>query len=115
LPYTALYGYVDMGMTSQNFPLATAQDYVDEWQTIGVAGILGDHAGYEYGVDRVRQNSLIDYTHGQSLTVFINAWQASDLFSDTPITTHLQAGDWYLAESHPLTDGTFADLDFWWG
>lgn len=111
---TAVYGYVDMGVTSQNLPLATAQDYVDEWQTMGVAGIFWAHAGYEYGVDRVRQNSLIDYTHGQSLTVFINAWQASDVFSDTPTTTHLQAGDWYLAESHPLTDGTFADLDFWW-
>lgn len=109
-----IYGYVDMGVSTQNLPITTAQQYVDEWAAMGVTGIFWDDAGYDYGVDRSRQNTLIDYTHAQGLKVFVNAWSPDDVFADDPEPTHLQAGDWYLAESHPVANGQFSDLDFWW-
>lgn len=109
-----IYGYIDMGVTTQNLPLATAQAYVDEWNAMGVNGIFWDDAGYDYGVDRARQNTLIDYTHSQGLKVFINAWNPDDVFADDPDPTHLHADDWYLAESHPTSNGQFAELDVWW-
>ena len=49
-----VYGYVDMGVSTQNLPLATAQQYVDEWRAMGVTGIFWDDAGADMGVDRVR-------------------------------------------------------------
>jgi hypothetical protein len=99
-----VYGYVDLGVSTQNLPITTAQQYVEEWAAMGVTGIFWDDAGYDYGVDRSRQNTLIDYTHAQGLKVFINAWSPDDVFADDPDPTHLQAGDWYLAESHPVAN-----------
>ncbi len=109
-----VYGYVDMGVSTENLPVATAEQYVDEWKAMGVTGIFWDDAGYDFGVDRARQNALIDYTHAQGLRVFINAWHPEDVFEPDPDPTHLTAGDLYLAESHPVDDGRFADLDLWW-
>lgn len=110
-----VYGYVDMGVTTQNLSIATAEQYVDEWAAMGVTGIFWDDAGYDYGVTRARQKTLIDYTHAQGLKAFANAWVPADIFAtDTGVPTPLQASDWYLAESHPVSDGQFADLAFWW-
>ena len=105
-----VYGYVDMGAR----PITTTKQYVVNWKKKGVTGIFWDNAGYDYGVDRSRQNTLIDYTHSQGLKVFVNAWNPNDVFADDPDPTHLQAGDWYLAESHPVANGHFSDLNDWW-
>lgn len=111
---TEVYGYVDMGVTTQNLSIATAQQYVDEWDALGVTGIFWDDAGYDYGVDRPRQVALIDYTHAQGLTAFVNAWVPDDIFAFDGVATPLQAGDWYLAESSPVADGILVALGDWW-
>ncbi len=111
---TEVYGYVDMGVSTQNLPLATAQQYVDAWDALGVTGIFWDDAGYDYGVDRGRQAAFIGYTHGVGLKAFVNAWDPDDIFAFDGVATPLQAGDWYLAESSPVADGDFADLAAWW-
>jgi murein DD-endopeptidase MepM/ murein hydrolase activator NlpD len=111
---TEVYGYVDMGVTTQNLSIATAQQYVDEWDAIGVTGIFWDDAGYDYGVDRPRQVTLIGHTHAQGLKAFVNAWNPDDVFAFDGVPTPLQAGDWYLSESSPVADGNLVDLAFWW-
>jgi hypothetical protein len=108
-----VYGYVDMGVTTQNLSLETAQQYVDEWAAMGVTGIFWDDAGYDYGVDRQRQNALIDYTHAKGLKVFINAWNPDDVFADDPDMTHLNHGDSYLAESWLIGADNYQDLQHW--
>lgn len=111
---TAVYGYIDMGVTTQNLSIATAQQYVDEWDALGVTGIFWDDAGYDYGVDRPRQVALVDYTHAQGLKAFVNAWVPDDIFAFDGVATPLQAGDWYLAESSPVANGTLVALGDWW-
>jgi len=111
---TEVYGYVDMGVTTQNLSIATAQQYVDEWDALGVTGIFWDDAGYDYGVDRARQVALIDYTHGQGLKAFVNAWVPDDIFAFDGVATPLQAGDWYLAESSSVANGALVALGPWW-
>ena len=70
-----------MGVTTQNLPLATARQYVDKWRALGVTGIFWDDVGTDMGVDRARQNTLIDYTHTQGLVAFVNAWNPADVFA----------------------------------
>lgn len=54
--------------------------------------------------------------HNKGVKVFINAWEPDDVFADDPpgVLTPLRAGDWYLAESHPVSAGQGLDLNFWW-
>jgi len=110
-----VYGYIDMGVSTQNLSLATAQQYVDEWDALGVTGIFWDDVGFDYLVDRSRQVTLVSYTHAQGLTAFVNAWVPDDIFATVEgVPTPLAANDWYLAESHPVADGQLVDLAFWW-
>lgn len=111
---TEVYGYVDMGVSTQNLSIATAQQFVDEWDAIGVTGIFWDDAGYDYGVDRPRQVTLIDYTHAQGLKAFVNAWVPDDIFAFDGVATPMQADDWYLAESSPVANATLVALGDWW-
>lgn len=107
-----VYGYVDLGITTQNFDLPTIAMSVDAWKAIpGVTGIFYDNAGQDFGVTRPRLISAVDYVHSQDLVAFINAWQPDDVLSGA---TPLRAGDWYLAESHPVSGGQCSNLDFWW-
>lgn len=110
---TEVYGYVDMGINTQNLSIATAAQYVDEWAALGVNGIFWDDAGYDHGVDRSRQDQLIDVTHGRRLRVFINAWNPDDVFADDPAPTHLATGDLYLAESWLVGNDQYQDLAQW--
>ncbi len=113
---TEVYGYIDLGVTTQNLDLATINSYVDEWAAMGVSGIFFDDAGQDFGVDRARLRSAVEYVHSAGLKVFVNAWDPADVLAEDPpgTPTPLQAGDWYLAESHPVWNGQFSDLDSWW-
>ncbi|MFQ5857204.1 MAG: cellulase family glycosylhydrolase [Anaerolineae bacterium] len=111
-----VYSYVDLGVTTQNLDMITLQTYVDEWAAMGVAGIFFDDAGHDYGVDRARLTAAVGYVHSLGLKVFVNAWNPDDVLADDPpgVLTPLGAGDWYLAESHPIADSQFTDLGSWW-
>ncbi len=101
-----VYGYIDMGVSTQNLPLVTAQQYVDEWLAMGVTGIFWDDAGYDFGVSRDRRLALIDYTHAQGLRVFINAWTPSHVLAGD---THLGPDDIFLSECRLVcTDSSLA-------
>jgi uncharacterized repeat protein (TIGR01451 family) len=113
---TEVYGYCDLGVTTQNLPIETIRSCVDEWAEMGVAGIFLDDAGRDFGVDRDRLCDAVNYVHDKGLSVFVNAWNPDDVFADDPpgTPTCLREGDWYLAESHPVSNGQCGALDFWW-
>lgn len=115
---STVFGYVDLGVTTQNLDEPTLRDYVTKWQSIGAEGIFFDDAGYDYGVTRARQNAVVDHAHELGLAVFMNAWNIDDVLSerdeaDRPAPTRLGPGDWYLAESWLVAAGAYQPLDAW--
>lgn len=113
-----VFGYIDLGVTTQNLLLADMERYVDEWRTLGASGIFLDDAGYDYGVTRARQDEIIDYVHGQGMSVFINAWNIDDALADVdeaghPSPSRLGPGDIYLAESWLVAGGAYQSIQPW--
>jgi uncharacterized repeat protein (TIGR01451 family) len=103
---TDVYGYVDMALE-----VAEVITYVDLWEPISVTGIFLDRAGRDFGVTITDFITVVDYIHSLDLLAFANAWDPDDVF--TP-TTPLLPGDWYLAESHPVSGDLCTNLDAWW-
>ena len=111
-----VYGYVDLGVTTQNLPLPIIKQYIDEWKEMGIDGIFLDNAGTDYGVPRERLCDVVEYIHSIGLFAFVNAWDPDDVLADDPpgTPTCLGEGDLYLAESHPVACDQCGGLDFWW-
>ena len=113
-----VFGYVDLGVSTQNLTIAQMQGYVDEWRQMGASGIFFDDAGFDYKVTRARQNAMIDYVHAQGMPVFLNAWEIDDVLGDldengAPSPTRVRAGDWYLAESWLVGGGRYMSPPEW--
>ncbi|MCD6047255.1 MAG: Por secretion system C-terminal sorting protein [Gammaproteobacteria bacterium] len=95
-PNTKFYGYISLANPaivsgSSHTGLDALDDDVDDWRTVGVAGIFLDEFGYDYQVDgganyvsRERQNAAVDYIHSKNLPVIANAWIPSDVFDTLP-------------------------------
>lgn len=106
-PDTVLWGYIDVGVSTNNYSLAQLQTFVDQWLAIGAGGIFCDDFGYDYGVSRDRQNSIIDYIHSKGVGAILNAWTSSDVFGSavnatynpSGTATHANSSDVYLLES----------------
>ena len=113
-----VFGYVDLGVSTQNLSIDTIKQYVDEWRAMGASGIFFDDAGYDYGVTRARQNAAVDYVHLYGMKVFMNAWVMDDVLSDfdqtgSYVPSRVGAGDWYLAESWLISGGKYQSLSDW--
>lgn len=81
-PRARVYGYVSLGVTTANHTVLEMQEKVDDWQTLmGAEGMLLDEMGYEYSVDRTRQNTMIDYVHGKSMSGLLNVWNSDHVFT----------------------------------
>jgi hypothetical protein len=86
---TRSYGYIDLCVQNpvsslyrcRNWTLQQLKDRVDAWQAMGVAGIFLDQAGCDYVVSRQRQNDIVNYVHGKSLSAFINVWDQDHAFA----------------------------------
>jgi hypothetical protein len=80
---TTCWGYIDLGIIngSSNLSISTLQTQIDEWIAIGATGIFCDLVGYDYGVSRDRQNTIINYIHGKGVGAFLNVWNIDDLLS----------------------------------
>jgi hypothetical protein len=112
-----IYGYIDLGISTANLDLVAIETRVNNWAAMGATGIFYDNAGRDFGVSRTRLISAVDLAHNYSptLSVFVNAWNPDDVFADGPEgTVPLKKGDWYLAESHPVSGDLCLDLGFWW-
>lgn len=117
---TKFFGYIDLGVSTQNLSMAEIQQRMLDWAGMGVVGILLDDFGYDWGVTRDRQNAAVDFAHANSLRVIANGWVPADVFgagahANNPMgtPTHLNASDFYLFESHQIIEGAPMDPDFW--
>lgn len=115
-PIAVIFGYIDLGVTTQNLSLTQIQTKVDQWITAGATGIFFDDAGYDFQVSRARMNSAIDYVHGKNLPTMINAWISDDVFASTVnatynptgVATSLSVNDYYLLESWIVNTAAYA-------
>jgi hypothetical protein len=119
---TRAYGYLDLCVENpisnlyrcSNFSMTELKSRVDKWQAMGAGGIFLDQAGCDYVVLRARQNEIIDYIHGKSLSAFINVWNQDHAFAPgsipspypnhgdcnpSSLATKLGANDYTLLES----------------
>jgi len=100
-PHIKIFGYIDLVAFSKESP-TTQQAHCEDWQRMGVNGILFDDFGYDYGVTRDNQNQAISLAHRYQLSAIANAWRPDDvfgtLFGESP--TQLAPGDYYLFESY---------------
>ena len=108
-PNTVVWGYIDIGVNppASNHSLSSLQTQIDQWLAIGARGIFCDDYGYDFGVTRARQNSVLDYIHGKGVGAMMNAWNIADALSPAIVATynpsgaasHADARDVYLLES----------------
>ncbi|MCP4250765.1 MAG: hypothetical protein GY778_27320 [bacterium] len=117
---TMFFGYIDLGVTTNNHSLMEIQRRVDAWQGMGIEGIFLDDFGYDFDVTRVRQNAAVDYIHAAGLPVCANAWQPDDAFGDqvhpknpSGVPTSLGADDFYLSESYQVREGVIVEEATW--
>lgn len=112
---TRVYGYIDLGVSTQNLPLAEIAQRLDAWQATGADGVFLDDFGYDYLVTRARQNAAVAAAHARGLPVVANGWIPADLFGSavdpvanpTGAAPLLGAGDYYLSESFQFMTGAY--------
>jgi hypothetical protein len=111
-PSIKIFGYIDIGVTTQNLTDVQIKSYVDGWQQmgLGITGVFGDDFGYDYGVTRPRQNSFVDYAHSKSLSVFANSWNIGDALGGNDSHLDSAHNDFYLLESFLVSDGSYTTL-----
>ena len=118
---TTVFGYIDLGVSTRNLPIAEVKLRIDEWKTTGADGIFLDDYGYDFGTGRARQNEAVDYAHSVGMSVIANAFLPEDAFGSQIHTTHnpsgtatsLNSSDFYLYESHQITVGAFETEANW--
>jgi hypothetical protein len=118
---TRIFGYVDLGVASQNLPATEIETRITRWSQMGADGVLFDHFGYEFATDRARQNAAVDFAHAHGLAVIAIAFQPADAFgrdsdpvyNPSGVASHLGASDYYLYESHGVRLGEYEDADAW--
>ncbi len=116
-----VFGYVDLGVSTDNHSYSTLTNKMSKWKSMGVAGIFLDDYGYDYLVSRVRQTNAVAYAHSIGCVVCANAWVPEDVFSDNYDATYnpdslpspLKSNDVYLLESYQYENGSYASTTDW--
>jgi hypothetical protein len=118
---TEVYGYIDAVLD-----LDDIQTKIDLWAEMGVKGIFMDRFGYDFGVSRDKQRTIVWSIHrsrsgntNTKLKAFVNGWNPDDVFSPAvdPVNNpsgkdpRLNSKDWYMAESFVIMDGEYDDSD----
>jgi hypothetical protein len=98
-PDTVIWGYIDCGVTTSNYPLGTLETQIDQWMAIGAKGIFCDTFGYDYEVPRSRQNSIISYIHSQGVGAILNVFNSNDALSSAVNVTYNPSGTPTVANS----------------
>lgn len=104
------FGYVDLGVSTNNYPETTLRQQIDDWKKVGISGIMFDDAGFDYGVTRERQNVVIQHCRQQNLQIMMNAWDPSDVLGGNSL---MGENDYYLAESFLVGHDKYFALDAW--
>lgn len=104
------FGYVDLGVSTNNYAENTLRQQIDDWKKLGISGIMFDDAGFDYGVTRERQNVVIQHCRQQNLQIMMNAWDPSDVIGGNSL---MGENDFYLAESFLVGHDKYFALDAW--
>jgi len=118
---TRFYGYVDLGVSTQNLPPSEVQARITRWHAMGVDGVHFDHFGYDFETSRERQNAAVDFAHSLGLAVIVNAFRPEDAFASatdpvhnpTGSATRLGPSDYYFYESHGVRLGEYEEGGAW--
>ncbi|QES90690.1 NADPH-dependent FMN reductase family protein [Rhizosphaericola mali] len=106
-----VYGYVDLGVSTQNLSYENMKLAVDGWKSMGAKGIFWDDAGYDYSTTRARQDTMINYCHAKGLSVIMNAWTPADVLGGDNVL--LDSTDTYLLESYLVSSNKYSSLTAW--
>lgn len=121
-PNTDFFGYVPLGQLSGNkrLTLAEIKARIAAWDSMGVAGIFLDEAGYDYGVTRNLQNAAVKEAHDRKLAAWVNPWVPADVFDPAKVPLNKDGGgnpdglasllgpkDFCLLESFQITNGQY--------
>lgn len=107
----AAYGYIDLGVSTQNLSIDDMKTAVDGWSAMGVKGIFWDDAGYDYNTTRARQDTMFSYCHQRGLSVIVNAWNPDDVMGGNGVM--LDSSDIYLLESYLISGNKYTSLASW--
>ncbi len=117
---TRFYGYIDVGVSTQNLPIVEINRRIASWQAMGVDGIFLDDFGYDFGVTRERQNEAVNGAHALNLPVIANGFFVDDVFGNAVhpnnpngVATTLDDRDIYLFESHQIIRGCVQSRAAW--
>lgn len=103
------FGYIDATLN-----LNVIKNKISKWATMGVEGIFIDQFGFDFGLTRGKQNSILNDVHTKNLIAFVNAWEPDDVFQQVNnVACCIKPGDWYLAQSHYIKEGEYQNLNEW--
>lgn len=113
---TQVYGYIDSTIS-----LSAIYIKIELWKSMGAKGIMCDRFGYDFGLTRTKQNSIIDYIHTKNLKAMVNAWEPDDVFgkisvpikNPLKIASTINSGDWYLAAPYQIVSNTYQPVSEW--
>lgn len=102
-----IFGYLDIGVTTNNYSHQKMMEIVDDWKKLNIDGILLDNCGYINETPRSRLNAVVDFIHNKNLSVIVNSWNLDDVLADeinpiynpSGLKSHITVGDYYLNES----------------
>ncbi len=109
-PSISIFGYVDVGVSTQNLSEQELRNHIDGWKSMEVTGVFGDDFGFDFGVTRQRQNIFIDHAHNQGLSVFANGFRIEDVLGGEDCHLNGDYNDYYLIESFFVSDGQYTGL-----
>lgn len=109
-PTMQIFGYIDLGMTTQKLSETDLKTAIDAWKVMGVTGIFADDFGYDFGVTRSRQNMFVDYAHSKGLAVFVNCWNIEDALGGSDSHLSSAYNDYYLLESFLVGHGAYRPM-----
>jgi hypothetical protein len=125
LALPAMAGVDTFGYIDSTLPVSTVQAKIALWVATGVKGIFLDQFGYDFGLTRDKQNTLVWSIHHAScstvLSAFVNSWNPDDSLASTVDPVHnptgvaplLGSGDWYLLESYQIINGAYQSSTDW--
>ena len=118
-PQTLVAGYIDLGVTTNNYTIAQMTTMTSQWKATGADMIFWDDAGYDFHTDRARQTTMINVARSLGMASFMNAFNPDDIFSTTvgpynPLGSRSVLGpdDWFLLESWPYNQGVYPGAGF---
>jgi hypothetical protein len=118
---TSFFGYIDLGVSTQNLPMPEVERRIRLWKATAVDGVFFDDFGYDFWTPRQRQNDAVSYAHSQGMVVVANGFDPDDVLGDqvdpvynpTGTPTELNSDDYYFYESYQIKTGSHVSETEW--